>query len=113
VGIRDRPPDDPRASSLAELQRVHKIAQDAYQRAHEAEDNRAIALIVPQLRQNVVKAIEIAMKGRREDKTPSERLMENPEFGAAARVLFETLDRFPDARDAVRAAMERFVGGEV
>jgi len=105
-----QPPDDPRASSLAELQRVHKIAQDAYQRAHEAEDNRAIALIVPQLRQNVVKAIEIAMKGRREDKTPSERLMENPEFAAASRVLFETLDRFPDAKDAVRDAMERFVG---
>lgn len=106
------PPDDPRASSLVELQRVHRIAQDAYQRAHRDEDNRAIALLVPQLRQNVVKAIEIAMKGRREEKAPAERLMENPEFSAASRVLFETLDRFPDAKTAVIERLAEWIGSE-
>lgn len=106
------PPDDPRASSLAELQRVHAIAQDAYKRAHDAEDNRAIALLVPQLRMNVVKAIEIAMKGRREEQPPAERLMSNPEFAAASRVLFDVLDRHPDAKADVIAALEAWIGGD-
>lgn len=106
------PPDDPRSSSLAELQRVHGIAQEAYQRAHTNEDNRAIALLVPQLRMNVVKAIEIAMKGRREEQPPAERLMSNPEFAAASRVLFGVLDRHPEAKADVIEALEAWIGGE-
>ena len=106
------PADDPRAAALADLQMVHATAQLAYARADADKDNRAIALLVPQLRQNIVKTIEILMKGRKEVQTPAERLMQNPEFSAASKVLFETLDGFPEAKLAVMGALERFVGAE-
>lgn len=106
------PADDPRAGALAELVRVHAIAQESYKRAHESRDDRAIAMLVQQLRMNVVKAIEIAMKGRREDKDPVERLMENPEFAAASRVLFGVLESFPEARAAVLERLAEWIGGE-
>ena len=106
------PPDDPRAGTLVALANVHKIAQEAYQRAHDAQDSRAIALLIPQMRMNLVKAIEIAMKGRREELPPSERLMSNPEFAAASRVLFGVLDRHPDAKADGIEALTEWIGGE-
>ena len=106
------PPDDPRAGTLVALANVHRIAQEAYQRAHESQDGRAIALLIPQMRMNLVKAIDIALKGRRDDQSAAERLMANPEFAAASVVLFGVLDRHPEAKADVIEALTEWIGGE-
>lgn len=101
------PPDDDQA--LRELKAIHGVALKEYRAAYDAGDRRTMALFLPQLRQNIELRASIADRSRKEDKTPAERLMENPDFTAASRVLMETLDGFPEAKAAVRKALARYL----
>jgi hypothetical protein len=99
--------DDEQA--LRELKAIHGVALKEYRAAYDAGDRRTMALFLPQLRQNIELRSSIVDKTRKEDKTAAERLMENPDFAAASRVLMETLDGFPDAKAAVRKALARYL----
>jgi len=103
---------DPQAALLEELRNVHRKALDAYTRAVERKDDRTIALLVQQLRNNLKAQADIIAKCRRDDRDATERLRDNPEWAACRKAIFVTLARFPDARAALRAALEAY-GAEV
>lgn len=106
------PPGDPQAGLLAELQSIHRSALEAYERAVKVKDDRTIALLVQQLRNNLKAQSDIMAKARKDDRPAAERLRDNPEFAAFSRVLFDVLDRYPEAKGALRDALERFVADE-
>lgn len=102
------PEGDPQAALLAELQSIHRSALEAYQRAVDVKDNRTIALLVQQLRNNLKAQSDIMAKARKDDRPPAERLAQNPEWIAFAKVLYRVLDRHPEAKAEIREALEVF-----
>lgn len=100
------------ARTLQELRAVHGVALKEYSAAHKGNDSRLIALLLPQLRANIeLREKLIAKTSARQ--SPAERLLENPEFAVASRILFQALDDYPEAKQAVSAALERFLNGNL
>ena len=100
------------ARTLQELRAVHGVALKEYSAAHKGNDSRLIALLLPQLRANIeLREKLIAKTSARQ--SPAERLLENPEFAVASRILFQALDDYPEAKQAVSAALERFLNGDL
>lgn len=105
------PEDESIGKSLQELRAVHGVALKEYSSAYKTKDSRLMAILLPQLRANIeLRERLIAKTAIR--KSAAERLMSNPEFAAASRVLFGVLDRHPEAKADVIEALEAWIGGE-
>lgn len=102
-------PDHPAARSLAELADLHRKALDSYQKAVRDDDRRNVAALLLQLRRNLEVRARLEAALRPDDRPPTERLRDNPEWQAFKTVLFRVLPRFPEAREALRVALEETV----
>jgi hypothetical protein len=106
------PEGDPQATLLRELQAIHGTALEAFDRAAGAKDDRTIALLVQQLRNNLKAQSDIMARARKDDRPPAERLAANPEWGAFRRRFLSLLDRRPDLREAVVDDLSGFLDEE-
>lgn len=103
----DVPADHPLAPILAELRSIHGESLEAWRRAVEAKDDRTVALLVQQLRNNLKAQADLTAKVHRDDRTPEERLDENPEWRAFLGRLLRATDRCcPSCRDSLRDGLE-------
>ena len=101
------PSGHPLAPSLAELRSIHDDAHAAYRRAVTREDDRTIALLVQQLRNNIKVQADILAKLHRDERAPEERLASNPEWQAFLPRLLRAVDRCcPGCRDGFRVTLE-------
>ena len=104
--VPDGLPDHPAAVALRELAEFHEQARGSYAEAVRAKDRRNVAALLLQLRRNLEVRARLEAALRPDDRPPAERLKDNPEWLACRRIIFKTLDRFPDAKDALRIALE-------
>lgn len=101
------PSGHPLAPILTELREIHGDALKAYGRAVAATDDRTIALLVQQLRNNLKAQADITAKLHRDDRPPEERLASNPEWQAFLPRLLRAVDRCcPGCRDGFRVTLE-------
>ena len=104
--VPDGLPDHPAAVALKELAEFHEQARGSYAEAVRAKDRRNVASLLLQLRRNLEVRARLEAQLRPDDRPPAERLRDNPEWLAFKGVLFRVLPRFPEAREALRVALE-------
>ena len=96
--------DDPVIAAIEQIRAAHEKAIVAYESAAKAGDMRAIALLLPQLRQNLDMRLKLLEKA---NPNAGERLRDNPDWQATLKFLLETLDSYPEAKAAVREGLLR------
>ncbi len=102
-------PDHPAAVALAELAELHAKALASYEKAVRDDDRRNVAALLLQLRRNLEVRARVEAALRPDARPPAERLRDHREGPAVKPILFRTLARYPDAREALRVALEAFV----
>lgn len=107
--VPDGLPDHPAAVALRELAEFHEQARVSYAEAVRAKDRRNVAGLLLQLRRDLELRARLEASLRPDDRPPAERLRDNPEWLAVKPILFRTLAKYPDAREALRVALEEFV----
>lgn len=106
------PAGHPVAPLLAQLGEIHGHALTAYQDAVDRKDVNQQILLLPQLRNNI-RAQEAMLAKIEQPKNETERLLGHPDFAETALALARVMDRFPEARAAYVAELERLCGETV
>lgn len=99
------PEGDPRTPILQEMARQYTELEKALVRAQDSKDDRGVATVVQQMRGILKQRSDIVLRGWRPEPPEVERVLTSPLIHRAFRLVADALLPFPEAREAVGAAL--------